>query len=83
MNKEMERNDWLSLVLYILVVQEILIKLHLGPNREAYSTKKGRMWAFVNKPVWDKSVNQNGGYFNFHVDFWWRSYSFTEDIQVR
>lgn len=42
MNKEMERNDQLSLVLYILVVQEILIKLHLGPNREAYSTQKGR-----------------------------------------
>lgn len=42
MNKEMEINDQLSLVLYILVVQEILIRLHLGPNREAYTIHKGR-----------------------------------------
>lgn len=39
----MEINDQLSLVLYILVVQEILIKLHLDPKREAYSTQKGRI----------------------------------------
>lgn len=42
MNKEMEISDQLSLVLYVLVVQEILISLHLGPNREAYTIQKGR-----------------------------------------
>lgn len=39
----MERNYQLSLVSYILVVQRILIKLHLGPNREVYTTQKGKI----------------------------------------
>jgi len=43
MNKEMERNDQLSLVLCVLIVQEILIKLRLGPDREPDSSQKGRM----------------------------------------
>lgn len=43
MNKEVERNYQLSLVSYILVVPGILIKLHLGPNREVYSTQKGKI----------------------------------------
>jgi len=39
MNEEMERKDQFSCVLHILIVQEILIRLHLSPSREAYTTK--------------------------------------------
>lgn len=37
MNEEMERKDQFSCILHILIAQEILIMLHLGPNREAYT----------------------------------------------
>lgn len=43
MNKEVERNYQLSLVPGSLFVQGILIKLHLGPNREVYSAQKGKI----------------------------------------
>lgn len=42
-NKEMERNYQVSLVSYFLVVHGILIKLHLGPNKENYSTQKSKI----------------------------------------
>lgn len=83
MKKEMERDDQLSPVLYSLVAQEILIKLHLGPNREAYSTQKGKTWDFVNKSAWVESVNPIWVYFNFHINFWWQSYFSAEEIQIR